>query len=145
MVDSNMKISIGIIIFKKVLETIYVDENDYLNITKLKNPKLNEYIINTNTITARYSDFKKIINIVIEVLDNKLYVENINQYNKTKKLRKKIYDSSSDKLRKIYDFYTHNGQYLDIIDIINIDDTGYLKKYLKYKIKYLTLRQKIKF
>ena len=140
-----MKISIGIIIFKKVLETIYVDENDYLNITKLKNPKLNEYIINTNTITARYSDFKKIINIVIEVLDNKLYVENINQYNKTKKLRKKIYDSSSDKLRKIYDFYTHNGQYLDIIDIINIDDTGYLKKYLKYKIKYLTLRQKIKF
>ena len=148
--NSGLKVSIGKVIFKKIFDAIFIDDNDYLNISKLKNESLNEYISNTETQTKKYAQFINIVKVLNDVLGNEQNVRIISDYNKenTERGKKQIYGTTTGNLRAVFKFYTNNGNYLDDINMVDGMRGGgnkYYEKYLKYKAKYLKLKTNLKF
>lgn len=125
--DNNLNVLlIGKVLFKKILDTIYLDEEDYVSIAKMKNKEIFEYIKNTNSKTHKFNEFKLILDDIYKLKFTE--IELIRYYNQNREKRSSIYKDSTGNFKIILNFFTANGVSLKTINMVggsNIKINGY--------------------
>jgi hypothetical protein len=125
--DSNNILSIGKIFFKKMVNTIYLDDYDYMLIAKMNDIKIYDYLSSIKSSNSKFNQFKLLTESIQKLSAEEKII--LNEYNTNDKSRSEIYSSSSGNLKLIFDFFTYGGSILKHINMIG----GLITK--RYKIK----------
>ena len=120
-------VSVGKVLFKKILDAIYLDENNYISITKNFNIEIREYITNISSKSDRFNEFKLILDVFLLLNDDE--IKKLQTYNIITSDKKSIYKHSSGNLKLVLNFFTANGVIFNDINML-----GGSKKIKNYKI-----------
>ena len=120
-------VSVGKVLFKKILDAIYLDENNYISITKNFNIEIREYITNISSKSDRFNEFKLILDVFLLLNDDE--IKKLQTYNIITSDKKSIYKHSSGNLKLVLNFFTPNGVIFNDINML-----GGSKKIKNYKI-----------